>query len=85
MSRIIFNAYSAERNGAFLQVAVMISGEPPFPSRTIEAKNVAECEAAFAVYKAEAEATGTRVTATGLAAAKKALPKCKIVGGPAPR
>jgi Leucine-rich repeat (LRR) protein len=33
----------------------------------------------------ELDLTGTRVTAAGLAAARKALPKCRIVGGPAPR
>lgn len=58
MAKLILNAYSAERNGAFLSVALLIGGNPPFPSKIVEIKTAADCLAAFEAYKADARATG---------------------------
>ena len=58
MATLILNAYKAERNNGFISVALCIAGDPPFPRRLVEIKNVADCAAAFEVYKAEATATG---------------------------
>lgn len=58
MGTLILNAYSAERNGPFVSIALLIGGEPPFPSRRVEVKGIAEVAAAFAAYKTEAAATG---------------------------
>jgi hypothetical protein len=58
MATLILNAYTAERNGAFISMALCIGGEPPFPRRAVEIKNVADCVAAFEAYKNDAAASG---------------------------
>lgn len=59
MATLILNAYGAERNSrGFTSIALCMGGEPPFPRRTVEIKNVKDCIAAFEAYKIEAAATG---------------------------
>lgn len=58
MATLILNAYTAERNGPFISMALCIGGEPPFPSRKVEIRTAADCLAAFEAYKADAAASG---------------------------
>jgi hypothetical protein len=64
MATVILNAYTAERNGPFVSMALCIAGEPPFPRRAVEIKNVADVAAAFEAYKVEAAATGKPLALT---------------------
>jgi hypothetical protein len=74
MATLILNAYSAERNGAFISMALCIGGEPPFPRRSVEIKNVADCVAAFEAYKAEAAASGKPLALSMMIAARDRKP-----------
>lgn len=58
MAKLILNAYSAQRSGAFVSIALLIGGDAPFPRREVEIKNVADCLAAFETYKTDAAASG---------------------------
>ena len=58
MATLILNAYAAKKDNGFTQIALCIGGNPPFPSRRVEIKNVADCVAAFETYKADATASG---------------------------
>lgn len=58
MATLILNAYSAERNGVFVSMALCIAGDPPFPSRRVEIKTAADCVAALETYKIDAAASG---------------------------
>jgi hypothetical protein len=58
MATVILNAYTASKFDGGLSIALCVAGEPPFPRRTVEIKNLADIVAAFEVYKVEAAATG---------------------------
>jgi hypothetical protein len=61
MATLILNAYGAEKNGAFVSIALCIGGDAPFPSRKVEIKTAADCLAALETYKADATASGKRL------------------------
>jgi hypothetical protein len=58
MATLILNAYSAERNGEFVSMALCIGGDAPFASRKVDVRTAADCLAAFEAYKADAAASG---------------------------
>ena len=58
MATIILSAYGASKWDGGISIAMCIGGEPPFPRRAVEIKNVADVVAAFEAYKVEAAATG---------------------------
>jgi hypothetical protein len=58
MATIVFHSYTARMSGPFVQIDLGLGSEPPFASRQIVAKNVAEITTAFEAYKADAAATG---------------------------
>ena len=74
MATLILNAYTAERNGLLISMALCIGGEPPFPRRTVEVKNVADCVAAFETFKVEAAATGKPLALSMMIAARDRKP-----------
>lgn len=62
MPTLILNSYSAERNGAFLSIA--ITAEGPLPKRTVEIKRTADAVTALDAYKAELAALGKPAVAS---------------------
>jgi hypothetical protein len=74
MATLILNAYSAERSNGFTQIALCIGGEPPFPTRRVEIKNVADCVAAFEAFKADAVASGKPLALSMLISARDRKP-----------
>lgn len=56
MAKLILSTYNAQRSNGFLQVALSIGRDGPFPSRTVEIKRTADAAEALEAYRQEAAA-----------------------------
>ncbi|UFX42092.1 hypothetical protein HAP47_0022795 [Bradyrhizobium sp. 41S5] len=83
MAKLILNSYAAERNGAFVSVALCIGEDKsPLPRREVEIKRAADAEKAFADYCADLAATGKPAVATmRIGKGDRSPPGFKVLNG----
>jgi hypothetical protein len=75
MAKIILNAYSAKRSGAFVSIALCIGGEPPFPRKEVEITRALDAAIEFQIYKLAAQETGKPLAVSMMMARGERSPK----------
>lgn len=64
MARIKLEAMDAKRERDFLSYSFEICGTPPFPSRTVDVRTLADALHAREAYRVDAEASGKPLALT---------------------